>query len=310
MKSLFTKTQKKYLLFTLSIILLIIGSSFSNQKKHSQLSNQLLKDTTEYPSSDLYLLKDINNQPLLVQLTKYPKNKNEGTQKTIKIHIYPSSEKANDSIVSVKGLVFNMGFSIGQNPDASKFSVLAKAIFMTTADSLAEIKRFGGDLYKNEKKPKPAKSYRGIIQPRFLKLYSKNYEQDTTNKEKQIAEGSITSKYKLQSREEFVFKKSKSTLKLIILEDRKKENYVLKLAFEGEDKFNNNPNAYIQLIGHSEDFSIPLGTFVVDAVNPNLLYLPIEKELVEKLVAGKNNYSIKFQNPIEYQFSEIRLNQF
>jgi hypothetical protein len=53
-----------------------------------------------------------------------------------------------------------------------------------------------------------------------------------------------------------------------------------------------------------------LDTFVIDAVNPNFLYLPIEKELIEKLLAGKNNYSLKFQNPVEHQFSEIRLNQF
>ncbi len=114
----------------------------------------------------------------------------------------------------------------------------------------------------------------------------------------------------MHEREEFVFRKSKSSLKLIILENKTKENYVLKLAFEGEDKFNKNPNVYIQLIGYAGDFSIPLGTFVIDATNPNVLYLPIEKELVEKLIAGKANYSLKFQNPIDYQFSEIRLNQF
>jgi hypothetical protein len=304
------KNKKTYLLFALFLNLLIFVSSFSNQKSTRFLSNQLLEDSTEYPSSDLYLLKDVNKQPLLTQVTKYPKDKIKGTQKSIKIHIYPSSSKANDSMLEVKALVFNTG----QNPDVSKFSVLAKAIPMTKADSLAEIKRFGGDLYKNGRVSKLAKSYKGIIQPRFLKLYSKNYKNDEvdnkTNEKKQIAEGSITAKHKLHEREELVFKKSKSTLKLIVLEDRLKENYVLKLAFEGKDKFNDNPNAYIQLIGYAGDFSIPLGTFVVDAVNPNLLYLPIEKELIEKLLAGKNNYSLKFQNPKEYQFSEIRLNQF
>ncbi len=285
---------------------MITLSSFVNQKTTTFLSNQFVGDSTEYPSSDLYLLKDVNNQPLLAQLTKYRANKATGETKNITIHFYPSSVKANDSTLSVKGFVFN----VDQRPDVSKFSVLAGDIQMTKADSLAEIKRFGGVLYKNGRKSKPAKSYSGIIQPRFLKLYSKNYENDSTNKEKQIAEGSITAQNKLHQKEEFVFKKSKSTLKLIVLENRTKENYVLKLAFEGEDKFSNNPNAYIQLIGHAGDLSIPLGTFVIDGVNPNCLYLPIEKELVEKLLLGKNNYSLKFENPVEYQFSEIRLNLF
>ena len=302
MKSLNTKNKKIYLLFTVSLILLTLASSFSAQKISSNQFNQISKESIVYPSSDLYLLKDINNQFLLAQLTKYPKDK--GTQKSIKIYLYPSSIKANDSILSVKGLVFN----VGQNPEVSKFSVVAEAIPMTKADSLAEIKRFGGVLYKNGKTSKPAKSYSGMIQPRFLKLYSKNYQKDKTTKK--IAEGSITSKNKLHQKKEFVFKKSISTLKVIGVQDRQKENYVLKLVFEGEDKFNNNPNAYIQLIGYASEFAIPLGTFVVDAINPNFLYLPIEKELIEKLVAGKNNYSLKFQNPVEYQFSEIKLNQF
>lgn len=300
------KSKNKYSLSALILILVIGISSFTNQKSTAFQANQILEDSIKYPSSDLYLLKDINNQPLLAQLTKYPKDKTEGTQKNIKVHLYPSSVKASDSILLAKGLVFNFG----QSPDVAKFSVLAEAIPMTKSDSLAEIKRFGGVLYRNGKISKPAKLYKGIIQPRFLKLYSKNYEDDKTNKEKQIAGGSITAKNKLHEREEFVFKKSKSTLKLIVLESRNKEDYVLKLAFEGENKFNNNPNAYIQLLGYAGDFSIPLGTFVVDAINPNLLYLPIEKELIEKLLAGKANYSLKFQNPVEYQFSEIRLNQF
>ncbi|PIY12545.1 MAG: hypothetical protein COZ18_01850 [Flexibacter sp. CG_4_10_14_3_um_filter_32_15] len=299
--------KKKWFLYVFCFILFVFISAFSTDKSDSTSSlNQVLEDSTEYPISDLYLLKDINNQPLLAQLTKYPKDKIKEIQKSIKVHLYPSSVKANDSILSVKGLVFNLG----QNPDVSKFSVSAEAIPMTKADSLAEIKRFGGLLYKNGKTSKPAKSYSGIIQPRFLKLYSKNYQDDKTNKIKQIAEGSITAKNKLYQREELVFKKSKSTLRLIVLENRTKENYVLKLAFEGEDKFVANPNAYIQLIGYAGEFSIPLGTFVSDAINPNYLYLPIEKELVEKLLAGKANYSLKFQNPVAYQFSEIRLNQF
>jgi hypothetical protein len=300
------KSKKKYSLSALILILLIGTSSFSNQQTTTFQSNQILEDSTKYPVSNLYLLKDINNQPLLVQLTKYPKDKTEETQKNMKIHLYPSSVKASDSILSAKGLVFN----VGQNPEMAKFSVLAEAISMTKADSLAEIKRLGGVLYKNGTKSKPAKSYKGIVQPRFLKLYSKNYEDDKTNKGKQIAGGSITAKNKLHEREQFVFKKTNSTLTLIVLENRTKESYVLKLAFEGENKFNNNPNAYIQLIGYAGDFSIPLGTFVVDAINPNLLYLPIEKELIEKLLAGKANYSLKVQNPVEHQFSEIRLNQF
>jgi hypothetical protein len=298
--------KKKYLGFILSLALLISVSSFVNKKTTTFSSNQLLGDSTEYPSSDLYLLKDINNQPLLAQITKYSKDKTKDNKPIIKVHLYPSSIKANDSTLSVEGLVFD----VGQNPDISKYSVSAEAISMTKADSLAEIKRFEGILNKNGKKTKPARSCKGLIHPRCLKLYSKNYENDKTNKSKQIAKGNITAKNKLHQREKFVFKKSKSTLKLIVLENRAKENYVLKLAFEGEDKFSNNPNAYIQLIGHAGDFSIALGTFVVDAVNQNFLYLPIEKELVEKLLLGKNNYSLKFENPVEYQFSEISLNLF
>lgn len=301
------KNKKIYLVFTLLFILQLFISSFSSQKSFTPfLSNQILEDSTKYPLSELYLLKDINNQPLLAQVTKYPNDKIKGIESRLKVHLYPSSQKANDSTLSVKGLVFD----IGQNPDIPKFSVAAKAIPMTNADSLAEIKRFEGILYKNGKEAKPAKSYKRFIRPRSLKLYSKNYEEDTTNEEKQIAEGNITSKYKLHEREKLVFKKTKSTLKLIVLEDRKKENYVLKLDFQGEDKFNNNPNVYVQLIGYSGDFSIPLGTFVADGVNPNISYLPIEKELIQKLLAGKASYSLKFQNPIDYQFSEIRLNQF
>lgn len=297
---------KKYIFSALFIILFVSVSSFSTNKSTFLSSNQILGDSTEYPSSDLYLLKDINNQPLLTQITKYSKGKTKDNKPIIKVHLYPSSIKANDSTLSVEGLVFD----VGQNPDISKYSVSAEAISMTKADSLAEIKRFEGVLNKNGKKTKPARSGKGLIQPRCLKLYSKNYENDKTNKPKQIAKGNITAKNKLHQKEELVFKKSKSTLKLIILENRSKKNYVLKLAFEGEDKFNNNPNAYIQLVGYAGDFSIPLGTFVNDAVNPNYLYLPIEKELVKKLLAGKANYSLKFQNPVEYQFSEIRLNQF
>lgn len=299
--------KKKYLLFTSLFTLLILISSFSNQKYFTTfLSNQILEDTTKYPSSELFLLKDINNQPLLTQITKYPKDKIKGSEPRIKVHLYPSSKKANDSILSVEGLVFDLG----QSPDIAKFSVAAEAIPMTKADSLAEIKRFEGVLYKNGKESKPARSCKGLIQPRCLKLYSKKYENDQTNKEKQIAKGNITSKYKLHEREKLVFKKSKSTLKLIVLEDRIKKNYVLKLDFQGEDKFKNNPNVYIQLVGYAGDFSIPLGTFVSDGVNPNISYLPIEKELVKKLFTGKANYSLKFQNPVEYQFSEVRLNQF
>ncbi|WP_375561003.1 hypothetical protein ACE193_00185 [Bernardetia sp. OM2101] len=301
------KSKKRYLLFTSLLSLLVFVSSFSNQKYFTAfLSNQILEDSTKYPSSELYLLQDINNQPLLTQITKYPKDKIKGSEPIIKIHLYPSSKKANDSILSVEGLVFD----VGQNPDVAKFSVSAEAIPMTKADSLAEIKRFEGFLYKNGKESKPVRSCKGLIQPRCLKLYSKNYENDTTNKEKQIAIGNITSKYKLHEREKLVFKKTKSVLKLIVLEDRRKKNYVLKLDFQGEDKFNNNPNVYVQLIGYAGDFSIPLGTFVSDGVNPNILYLPIEKELIKKLLEGKANYSLKFQNPVEYQFSEIRLNQF
>ncbi len=162
------KNKRMYLCFV--SFLFSITSSFSYGKA-SISSNQMLGDSTEYPSSNLYLLKDINNQPLLAQLTKYKKDKTEGIQKNIKIHFYPSSIKASDSVMSVKGLVFN----VGQNPNISKFSVLAEAIEMTKSDSLAEIKRFGGILYKNGKTSKPAKSYSGIIQPRFLKLYSNNY---------------------------------------------------------------------------------------------------------------------------------------
>ncbi|WP_338763630.1 hypothetical protein WAF17_20100 [Bernardetia sp. ABR2-2B] len=298
--------KKTVFSYVLVLFLLIFISSFRNQKTISKQSNHLLEDSIDYPSSDLYLLKDINNQPLLTQITKYKTDKSEGSEPTIQVHLYPSSKKANDSILSVEGLVFD----VGQNPDVAKFSVLAEAISMTKADSLAEIKRFEGVLYKNGKKTKPVRSCKGLIQPRCLKLYSKNYENDTTNKEKQIAKGNITSKYKLHEREELVFKKSHSTLKLIILEDRGEKNYVLKLDFDGENKFNNNPNVYIQLIGYAGEFSIPLGTFVSDVVNPTILYLPIEKELVEKLITGKANYSLKFQNPVEYQFSEIKLNQF
>jgi hypothetical protein len=91
---MFIKKKKTYLLFALFLTVLIFVSSCSNQKLTARLSNQLVEDSTEYPSSDLYLLKDINKQSLLIQLTKYPKNKSKGTQKSIKTHLYPSSLKA------------------------------------------------------------------------------------------------------------------------------------------------------------------------------------------------------------------------
>lgn len=297
--------KKKHLLSAFVFVLLISISSFTTYKSTSFLSNQTLGDSIKYPVSDLYLLKDINNQPLLVQLTKFD-NKNGETNKNIQVHFYPSFTKATTSTLFAQGFVFKLR----ENAMTSKYGVLADSVEMIKADSLAEIKRFGGILYKNGNTSKQVKSYKGIIQPRFLKLYSADWNGFKMNSKTEIAEGSIKAKDKLYQKEEFVFKKSKSTLKLIILEDRKKENYVLKLAFEGEDKFNANPNVYIQLMGYAGELSIPLGTFVSDAFNPNLLYLPIEKELIEKLLAGKANYSLKFQNPVEHQFSEIRLNQF
>ena len=60
MKLLPTKNKKIYLLFTLSFILFFTASSFSNQKFTVFSSNQLLGDSTEYPVSELYLLKDSN----------------------------------------------------------------------------------------------------------------------------------------------------------------------------------------------------------------------------------------------------------
>ena len=279
--------NKTVYLFRVSSFLLFL-SFFSLPQMSWAQSNQ----DEDYPTSDLYLLKDSNNQPLLAQLTK-----SLDKETATKIYFYPSSEKAKDSLLLANGLVFNLG----QEPSIAKFSTKAEAVQMTKADSLAEIKRFEGVLYKNGKTSQPVKSHKGIIQPRFLKLY------DYSNKN-QIAEGSITAKYRLHQREEFVFKKSNSAIKLIVLENRTKDNYVLKLAFEGDNKFKNNVNAYVQLIGYAGDFSIPLGTFVIDVANPNYLYLPIEKELAEKLIAKQADYSLKFQDPVEYQFSELKLN--
>ncbi len=297
---MYIKNKKKYLLFVYIFFLLIFISSFSNQELILP-SNKLIKGNKEYSSSDLFLFKDINNQPLLVQIGRDSKNKKG--DKNIKICIYSSSSNPQNSIQILKESFFNKK---NQNPKRTKFTALLKSISMTKADSLAEIKRFEGELYNN-KKAKPAKSYKGVIQSHVLKIC---YQNDSTNKIKQIIKGSIASKHKLYQKKEFVFKKSKSTLKVIILEDRKKENYVLKLALEGNDKFRNNSKGCTELIGSAGDFSIPLGTFVVDALNSNFLYLPIEKELAQKILIGKNNYSIKFRNPTEQKFSEIRLNQF
>ncbi len=303
------KNKKKYLLINLFLILLVVVSSFSIDKSnlvYKELKNKTQKDSTEYPTSDLYLIKDINNQPFLIQITKCKKNEKLEIKKAFEISFYPSALKATHSNLFVEGLIFN----ILPTPFSIKYGVLADSIPMTKSDSLAEIKRFSGLLYKNGDRSKKVRSYGKFIRPRYLKIYSADWNKFEINSKTKIAEGNITSKNKLRQKEEFVFRKSKSTLKLIILENKTKENYVLKLAFEGEDKFKNNQHAYIQLIGYAGNFSIPLGTFVNDAINPNYLYLPIEKELVEKLLAGKASYSLKFQNPVAYQFSEIRLNQF
>lgn len=99
-------------------------------------------------------------------------------------------------------------------------------------------------------------------------------------------------------------------IRLIVLENRNKENYVLKLVLEGKSKFKDNTNAYIELMGSTGDFSIPLGVFVSDALHPNYFYLSTEKDLVEKLLTGEANYSLKFQNPVENQFLEVKLNLF
>ncbi|WP_291726775.1 hypothetical protein [Bernardetia sp.] len=291
--------RKNYVLRRYLLLFLMINCiSISNLLAFTY---QQFGDSTDYPASELYVLNDTNNQPLLVQITKYSEQQIATNKDNVNICLYPSFTKAKDSTLRVNGLVFN----VGQDAGIARFSALAESIPMTKSDSLAEIKRFVGTLFNNGDPSKPIISYKGIVQPRYLLLFSPK-----NNQKNKMAEGSIRAKNKLRERKELVFKKSDATLRLIVLENRIKDNHVLKLVLEGESEFKNSPTAYIQLVGHAGEFSIPLGTFVSDAIHPNYFYLPVEKELVEKLLKGESDYSITFQSTEKYKFSEVKLNNF
>lgn len=187
--------RKDFINILLTVLVSYFSMSFSVVMAQKQLDQE-----SEAPTSDLYILKDINNPPLLAQLTKYSKDKATETKTNVKICFYPSSMKVTDSVLLTNGLVFNIGQDV---PSIARFSTVVEAISMTKADSLAEIKRFVGTLFKNGDTTKAIKSHKGIVQPRYLLLAS--FEGTQKNK---MAEGSIRAKNKLRERKELVFKKS------------------------------------------------------------------------------------------------------